>query len=425
LKVEYSEESSVLKSLSFEIEPEVVDREIEARAQQYARRVKLPGFRPGRIPPDVIKQRFRAQVLEDVAEKIVNKVVLEELEGRGLKPLAAPRVKDLKIDENHPMTFRAVFETLPLIELPEYRGLQVEARPPAVSEEDVDREIERLREGAARYDPIEGRPAGPGDYIVADLAWKPADGGRGGRDENALIEVGGEGNHPDMNAALEGMSPGDAKKVRVAYPEDYPARSVAGRTLDYTVTLKALKEKVLPEVDDELAKDLGDWESLAELRAHVRERLLEDEERRVDREVKHALVDALVAKADFEVPEALIERHMTARTENAARGLAFQGIDPAKVGVDWRRYRDTQRDDSVKAAKADILLDEIARREGIEVLEAEVDAEVGRLAERVNRGKESLRLKMEKEGDLATLRARIRETKTLDLLKANARLNLG
>ncbi len=425
MKVEYSEETSVRKSLSFEIEPEVVDKEIEARAQQYARRVKLPGFRPGKIPREVIKKRFRAQVLEDVAEAIVNRVVFEELEGRGLKPLAAPKVSDLKIDENQPMTFRAVFETLPFVELPEFRGLNVKARQPTVTGEDVSREIDRLREETARFDPLEGRPAQKGDFVLVDLVWKPVDGGRGGRDDNALMEVGGEGNHEDMNAALAGMSPGETKPVRVVYPDDYPAKSVAGKTLEYTVSLKAIKEKVVPAADDEFAKDLGDWGSLEELRASVRERLQKDEERRVDREIKNALVEALVEKAVFEVPEALVERHMTARTENAARGLAVQGIDPTKAGVDWRRYRDAQREDSVKAARADILLDEIARREGIEVSEVDLDAELARIAERLKRSKESLRLKMEKEGDLASLRARIREEKTLDLLKANARLDLA
>ena len=128
-------------------------------------------------------------------------------------------------------------------------------------------------------------------------------------------------------------------------------------------------------------------------------------------------------QASFEVPEALVERHMTARTESAARGLAYQGVDPTKVGMDWKQYREAQREDSVKAAKADILLDEIARREGIEASDAEVDAEVSRYAETLKKSKESLRARMEKEGDLQALRARIREEKTLDLLKANARLN--
>ena len=147
-----------------------------------------------------------------------------------------------------------------------------------------------------------------------------------------------------------------------------------------------------------------------------------DEERRIDREVKAALVEALVQRATFEVPEALVERHMSARTENAVRGLAYQGIDPTKVSMDWRQYREAQRDDSVKSSKGEILLDEIARREGLEALPAEIDAELRRYAERLRTSPEALRLKMEKEGELGALRARIREEKTLDLLKANARL---
>jgi len=424
VKVEYVEETSVKKSLAFEIEAEVVDREIEVRARDYAKKLRLPGFRPGKVPLDVVKTRFKDQVLGDVAETIVNRVVMEELEGRGLRPLASPKVADLKIDEKQPMTFRAVFETLPLVELPEYRGLAVKTRTPQVSDDDVDREIDRMREEAARFDPVEGRAAAKGDFVMVDLAWR-VEGAKGGRDENALIEVGGEGNHADMNAALEAMAPGDTKQVTVVYPDDYASSSVAGKTVAYTVTLKAIKAKVVPAADDEFAKDLGDWDSLAALKETVRERLLAVEQRRVDRETKEALVQALVDKASFEVPEALIERHMSARTESAVRGLAMQGIDPRQVGVDWRQYRDGQREESMKAAKADILLDEIARREGIEPLEAEVQAEVARLAERLKKSPEALRRQMEKEGDLGALRARIREEKTLDLVKANARLDLA
>ena len=424
MKVDYVEETSVRKSLSFEIEAEVVDREIEKRAKDYAKKLRLPGFRPGKIPIDVVKTRFKDQVLGDVAETIVNRVVMEELEGRGLRPLASPKVAELKIDEKQPMTFKAVFETLPIVDLPEYRGLAVNTRSAEIKEEDIGREIDRMREESARYDPVEGRPTQKGDFVMVDLAWR-ALGAKGGRDENALIEVGGAGNHADMNAALEGVSPGDTKQVTIVYPEDYASASVAGKTVAYTVTLKAIKNKVVPEADDEFAKDLGDWESLEGLRQTVRERLQAVEQRKVDRETKEALVGALVEKASFEVPEALVERHMSARTENAARGLAIQGIDPRQVGVDWRQYRDGQRDESVKSAKADILLDEIARREGVEVAEAEVQTEVVRLAERLKKSPEALRRQMEKEGDLSALRARIREEKTLDLIKANARLDLA
>jgi len=198
---------------------------------------------------------------------------------------------------------------------------------------------------------------------------------------------------------------------------------VAGQTVHYVVTVKSIKEKVVPARDDEFAKDL-DFDSLVALREEIQRRLLATDERKAEREIKGALVEELAKRASFEVPETLIERHMSARTENAARGLALQGIDPTKIGVNWRDYRETQREDAVQAAKADILLDEIARREGIETMDAELENELGRLAERSKQPKEKLRAQMEKEGDLHALRARIREEKTLDLLKANATIDL-
>jgi trigger factor len=422
LKVDYAEESSVKKSLSFEIEPEVVDKEIAERSRHYANRVKLPGFRPGKVPPEVIRRKFRAQVLEDVAEKLVNKLVRDELEGRGLRPVATPRVTDLKIDENQPLTFKAEFEVLPLVELPEYKGLPIKTREVKVSEEDVDKEIDRLREEAARYDPVEGRAAREGDFVVLDVTFTKEDGTKGKRDENVLVEVGSRDNHKDLNAALIGLSPGDTKDISLTYGEDHEQENLRGKTVGYTVTVKGVKTKVVPSADDEFAKDLGEFGSLAELRDKMRGQLAAAEQHKIDREAKNALLEALVQRAGFEVPDALVERHMMARTENAARGLALQGLDPTKVGVDWEKYRDAQREESVKAAKADILLDEIARREGIEAHDGEVDAEIARYAERMKKTKDVVRARMEKEGDLGPLRARIREEKTLDLLKANARM---
>ena len=423
MKVDYIEETSVRKALAFEVEPEVVQVEIDRRAKELARKVKLPGFRPGKIPADVVKRRFRSEILGDAAEAIVNRVVFQELDGRGLKPVAAPRVEELKIDEGRPLTFRAVFETLPLVDVPDWKGLRVSVKGPAVSEDDVGREIDRLREEAARFDPVEDRPAERGDHVVVDLAWRPREGGKGGRDESALIEIGHEGNHEEMNHGLAGMSVGETKDIDLTWGQD-AAPSVAGKTVRYTVTLKAVKQKVVPAADDEFAKDLGDHETLDELRGKVRDQLERAEERRVDRDTRAALVEALVARAGFEVPDALVEHHMTTRTETVVRGLAWQGIDPRRAGVDWREYRESTREDSVRAARAQILLDEIARREGIDPLDVEVEAEVARLAERAGKSKEALRLQLQKDGDLSVLRARLREEKTLDLLKASASIEL-
>ena len=423
MKVDFVEESAVRKALVFQIEPEVVQTEIETSAREYSRRIRLPGFRPGKIPPEVVKKRFHSEILGEAAERIVNRVVFEELEGRGLKPVAAPQVKDLSIEEGRPMAFRAVFETLPIVEVPEWKGLRVTARGPSVTDEDLERELDRLRDEAARFEPVEGRPAQRGDHVLLDLAWRPVEGGKGGRDDNALIEIGNPGNHEDMNRGLEGMTAGETRQIDVSWAAD-AAPAVAGKTVRYTVTLKGIKRKVVPEADDEFAKDLGEFDSLPELKEKLRRQLLVADERRAEREVKAALVEALAQRAGFEVPEALVERHMTARAEGLARGLAWRGIDPRRAGLDWREYRESTREDSVKAARADILLDEIARREGIDVSEAELEAELARLAERAGKSKEALRLQLQRDGDLGALRARIREEKTLDLLKANASIEL-
>ena len=226
-----------------------------------------------------------------------------------------------------------------------------------------------------------------------------------------------------MNEAFLGMAVGDAKEMDVTWGPD-AAPAVAGKTVHYAATLKGIKDKIVPEADDEFAKDLGEFDSLAELKDKLRAQLQAHEEQRVARETRAALVEALVAKADFEVPDVLVEHHMTQRAENLARGLAQQGLDPRKVGVDWREYRESQRDESVKAARAEVLLHQIAEREHVKVLDAEVQAEVTRLAERLQKSPEALRLQMQKDGDLGALGGRIREEKILDLLKANASIEL-
>ncbi len=421
MKVEYVEETTVRKALAFEIETEIVEKEIEAKAREYARKVRLPGFRPGKVPSEVIRRRFRSQVLEEVVEAIANRVVFPEIEGRGLKPLGSPKIADLNIEEGGPLTFRALFETLPIVDLPDFKGLEVKSRQPEVPEQAVDAEIEKMREQAARYEPVDGRPLAEGDFAVLDVVWKPTEGAQGGSDQNVLVEVGSASNHADLNAALVGMPVGETKNVLLVYEESHPDKALAGHSVDYKVSVKGIKNKIVPAADDEFAKDLN-VESLGDLRERVRHNLMVAEERRVDREVKHALVDLLASRATFEVPETLVERHINARMEAAARTLALQGVDPAQAGVDWRRYREAQRDESQKAAKAEIILDEIARRERIEVSEAELDSEIGHYAERLRKPKESVRARMEKEGELRALQARLREEKTLDLVKANARL---
>lgn len=423
MKVDYIEETSVRKALAFEVDKELVQAEIDKRAKALARKAKLPGFRPGKTPPDVVKKRFKSEIFSETAEALVNKVVFEELQGRGLQPLAAPQVEELNIEEGAPLTFKAVFEVLPMVEAPDWKGLRVSVKGPSVTDEDVTKQLDQLRENAARFDPVEDRAVEKGDHVVVDLSWSPKDGGEGGHDENALIEVGHDGNHPDMNEAFLGKKVDDSFDMDVVWGPD-AAPAVAGKTVNYTGTVKGIKLKVLPDADDEFAKDLGEFDSLDALKEKLRGQIQAGEDQRVERETRNGLIEALVAKADFEVPEVLVEHHMTQRTENLARGLAQQGMDPRQVNIDWREYRESQRDDSVSAARADVLLGEIARREDVKVMDAEVQAELARLAERMGKSPEALRAQLQKDGDLGAVSSRIREEKVLDLLKANANIEL-
>jgi trigger factor len=307
---------------------------------------------------------------------------------------------------------------LPLLELPEWRGLPAKTRSPQVTEEQVDQELAGLREQHARFDPVEGRALQAGDHAVVDVLWRPLEGGKGGRDENALIEVGGETNSA-LREALVGMSPGDTKQVNFT-PEASEGRTP--RPIHYTLTVKAVKNKVVPAADDDFAKDLGDFETLADLRADIRKRLTAVEQQRIDRELKRQLLSELCKRASIELPEALVERHMSARTEQAARALAMQGVDPSKVGMDWKQYREAQRAEASEAAKGELLLDELARREGIQAQDQDVEAELQHYARAMRKPLEAVRAQMEKDGELQGLRARLRDERSLDLIKANARL---
>jgi trigger factor len=420
VKVEYREETAVRKALEFEVPADEFDREIDQRARNHARRLRLPGFRPGRVPLEFVKKRFRREILDEAAESIIRRVVPKEIDGRSLKPVGSPQVADIRAEEHQPLTFRAVFEILPIFELPDYRGLSARSRQPRASDEDVEREIERLRDRAARFEPIEDRGAGRGDFVLLHLTLT-IEGEKPHREDGALIQVDDPANHPDLTAALIGMSVGESKLIIVHYAAEHPKTELAGRKVEYAFSLKAIKKRVLPSVDDEFARDIG-HDSLSDLRASVYERLLNEDRQRVDREIEQALIDALIERVSYDLPEALIEAHMDERTETAARTLAIGGVDPRQSGVDWRAFREAQREAAVKSAKADILLNEIARRESIEVLPGEIDAELTQMAGRTRSPKETLRRRLQESGDLAKLVSHLRRSKTLDLLKANARL---
>ena len=436
MKTEITDVSETRKNLAFELPPDVVAAEIERVAKNYTRSVRVPGFRPGKVPATVVKQRYKDQILSDVAQGLIPRAVDEALHERGLRPVATPDIRDVVLEEGQPMTFVADFETLPPIDPGEYSGLTVR-KPPAVLEVGaVDQALERLRQRAARWQPVEDRAAMAGDTLLADLTrtrrtsvieipgeGRPARGGMNDKPEalqNVTIELGASANPPGFDDHLTGVRTGDARSFTVTYPGDYDVADMAGATVDYDVQVKGVRRKELLPLDDEFAKEVSELATLNELRDRVREDLQKEAEHEADHQVRHELLRQLASRMPY-APEVLVDREVDRRFEELVRRLMEQGIDPRTANLDWDQFRTGQRAPAESTVKSTLVLDEIARREQIEATDDDVTQEIERFAERSGRTPAAVRATLEKEGALDRIRAGIEREKTMTWLieKAN------
>lgn len=423
MKIDYVEEGSCLRRLNIEVPEQEVTSAFEQEADRLSRSLKLPGFRKGRIPKDLVKNRFRAEILSQVARELVPEALNRALSERSLTPIGEPRVDQVDMDAGRPLRFRASFEIMPQIEVQGYKNLEVVERSAEVTDEDVDKHLEALRDRAAEFHPVEGRGAREGDLARGNLHEQVEEGrGPTRTREGVLIEVGSGSYHPALHEALDGAGPGDQVTAKASFAADHPDPDRAGKTFDVRFELLELKEKLLPQMDDELAKDLGEFESLAELRAHVREQVQLEARRQAEQDLRRQLLDKLVEANAFDAPETLVEQEMDRRVEEAARSLIDRGLDPRRAAVDWQALREEQRDASRRSVQASILLDRIVAQENLWETQEDVDAEIKRIASELKRGVEAVRAQLMKEGALERLRQRLRREKAVDLLRQNARI---
>src|SRR6187200_679028 len=384
MKTEFLDVPDTRKQLVVEIPSTVVDAEIDRIARDYSKAARIPGFRPGKVPAKVVRQRFRDQILHDVAHDLIPRAVDDALRERGMEPVDTPDIKDVLVEEGQPLKFTANFETVPAFDPGDYSALKLRRPPAVVEDEAVAQSLEQLRQRAARYEPVEGREVEASDTVVVDLVREspnePDD-----THENVSIEIGAAANPPGFDEQVIGMAIGEQKRFPVDYPADYSVKELAGTTLHYRVTVKELKKRVVPALDDEFAKDLGDFETLDALRQRVRADLQAEADRNAERDVRTDLLRQLAARVSFDVPDALIERELERRIEEFVRRLVEQGVDPRQAGIDWQRFRDNQRDSARETVASAIVLDEIARREQLAVESGEVDAEIEKYAAAMNR----------------------------------------
>jgi trigger factor len=422
MKAEFTDVNETLKSLKVEIPTDTVNAEIDRLARDYSRRARVPGFRPGKAPARVIKQRYKSEILHDLAHDLIPRAVDNALRERGMEAIEAPDIRDVNVEENQPLTFTASFETVPPFDTGDYAGLSLTRPDTAVPDDSVDHALQRLRDRAARYEPIESRGVEHGDTVTVDLERKDA-AGQADSHKDVAIEIGGKANPPGLDEQLLGLTVGAVKTFTLHYPADYAVGELANQDVGYTVTVKSLKRRVRPELDDEFAKDLGDFENLAALRARVREDLEHEATHAGERDVRAALMKQLATRVPFPLPAPLVERELDRRLEDFARRMMEQGIDPRQAGVDWQAFRESQRDAAVEAAGGAVYLDQLARHEQIDVSAEEIDQEVGRYAERTGRTPAAVRAALDKEQGLSRVASGIRREKSIEFLLSRATMS--
>jgi trigger factor len=412
------------KDLVIEIPVDVVEREAEKITAQYRRLARLPGFRPGHAPASLVRTHFRKDIRSEVVQSLVPKAFEDAVKEQKLSVVGQPNFDDLKFDDHQPLTCKASFEILPDFELKEYKGLEVEEESSPVTDAEVNEALENLRQRAATLTVVEGEPAAGGDFLTvnyrgrnpADPAAKPVE------VKEAVVHLGGQGTVPAFTENLKGAKVGEAREFEVAYPESYGEKTLAGKTLRYQVTVEGIKRRVLPPVDDELAKTASDFQTLDELRRHLREDLEKAGDLRAEMRTKEKLLEKLLETHSFPVPETLVEAQVQRKLERVVAELMAQGIDPRTVNVDWAKIREESRPEAEKETRAALLLERVAEAEKIEVSEEELDEAVRRRAEAAREPAAQLKTRLTRDGSLDKLKSSRRNQKALEFISRNSKI---
>jgi trigger factor len=428
-----------VREVSVEIPADVVEKQQEAIIQQYARQARVPGFRKGKVPASVVKNRFKDEVTSDLVEQLVPQYFRDAVTKAGYRPVSQPQIFGLEFTPGEPMKFKAAFEVLPDFELGEYK-VKVDKPEIKVSDEEVDKEIKQLQERQASYDPVnEERGANNGEFVQvsfeaipkgpeSEAAERKAEGGEAGAEskpvqmEEVLVEIGGANTIPEFTENLKGAKAGEERSFEVSYPADFYDRRLAGLTFNYKVKVNAIKTKSLPDLSDEFAKELStEFNTLDDLKQRIRENMELERRHEAEHEVKGKVVDELIAKHDFAVPRSLVEHQIDLRLERGLRALAAQGMKTEDMKrMDFARLRAGQREAAVKEVKSNVLLAKVAVKENIQVSDEELDQEIAAMAQQMQQPADEVKRRLMQDGSVERLRDRMRSEKALNFLYEQA-----
>jgi trigger factor len=425
MKANVEEISSIKKKVLIEIPEDQVNKEVESFYKDLGKKAKIKGFRPGKVPRNILERYFKDYVKAEVVQKLIQDTYPQALSETDLQPVSPPVIDPGEFENGKSFQYSAVIEVKPDIKLGGYTGLKIEGKKEGVKDEEIEERLKALQNLHANLKTIsEARPIQAGDYVIVDyeasMGGKPLEGGKA---IDFTLEVGSGQFIPALEEKLIGLKPEEEKEIEVSFPQDYGYQKWAGKTISFHVKIKEIKEKILPPLDDEFAKDLGDYSSFEELKAKLKGEIEKEKALTLERQLKDQLVDQLLEANPFEVPESLVEEQAKTMVSDTKLRLAAQGVVLKNLGVSEEKLQEDYKAMAQKQVRTFLILDKIAGQEGIAVTDEEAEDRLKEMSERMHQKFDVLKRYYEKNGLLPEVKAGIIRDKILNFLLEKANVN--
>ena len=427
MRTNVEEISSVKKKLSVEIESDEVNGKINKAFKELGKKVKIPGFRPGKVPRKILERHIGNQVVDDVTRELISETLPKAIEEVKTYPLGMPILEKGTLKPGQDFTYSAVMEVRPQFEVKDYLGLEVKKGTYAITEQDVQVQLDKIRTAHGNLNSIEPeRPIQNNDHVVLDYQGfeegKPM---KGIQSSNFLLKVGSNHFHPRFEESLIGIEKGNEVDINVAFEDTYYHAGLAGKTVNFKVKIVDIKEMQLPELNDEFSQSLGaDFKDLDDLKEKVRETIIAQEEKRIDNELRQNLLKKISDGLDFEIPQALVESEIDQAVENVKQNVIRSGSNLEKAGLSEEKLRKEFRPASEKRVKDLLILDKIAEQEGISVDEEDLTRGFKEIAAATGQDPETLRQYYEARNLMDVLNEKLLGEKMLNYLVENAKISV-
>jgi len=419
MKAEVANISEVERRVTVELDAEQVTGSINKAYKNLQKKVRLPGFRPGKAPLSILEKHFKAQIEEEVTNELVQKTFPEVMEQQNLKPVSMPKVENGVLAKDTAFSYTVAIEIKPTIDIKDYTGLKIERMQPEATDDDINQELDRSRASFAEMREISGRPTQTDDHIVFDLeGFIGEEAYMGGKKTDYFLELGKDMLLPGFDEHMIGLNPGDTKEFSLEIAADYGDAQVAGKTIAFKVDLKTIKEKVLPELTDDFAKEVGEYENLDQLKDAARASISQRKKQESEGKVRDQIFDALIEKNPFTVPQGMVEMQAKNMLQEVARMFQQQGMDISEMGQSQEQMLENYKEPAEKRVRSGLLLEAVANKENIKAEDDDYDKQYEELAAMYNEKLETIKANINKD----QIESQIMERKTIDFIMSSAEI---